>query len=43
LAEMTAVLNQRNGGMLKHRSRPIHSVDLLVSQALAHQQAGVGV
>lgn len=43
LAEMTAVLNQRNGGMLKHRSKPIHPVDLLVSQALAHQQEGLGV
>ena len=43
LAEMTAVLNQRNGGMLKHRGRPIHPVDLLVSQALVHQREGLGV
>ncbi|MGV8889286.1 MAG: XdhC family protein [Pseudomonas sp.] len=34
LAEMTAALNQRNGGMLKHRSKPIHYVDLLVCETL---------
>ncbi|MDI3275721.1 XdhC family protein [Pseudomonas sp. MDT1-16] len=32
LAEMMAALNQRNGGMLKHRSKPIHQVDLLVCE-----------
>ncbi|MHC8362231.1 XdhC family protein [Pseudomonas sp. LS2P72] len=34
LAEITAVLNQRNGAMLKHRSKPIHRVDLLISETL---------
>ncbi|MFJ7107206.1 XdhC family protein [Pseudomonas sp. NPDC098740] len=34
LAEMTAALNLRNGGMLKHRSKPIHYVDLLVCEKL---------
>jgi xanthine dehydrogenase accessory factor len=34
LAEMAAVLNHRNGRMLKHRSKPIHRVDLLVSEKL---------
>ena len=31
LAEMTAVLNQRQGGMLRHRRKPIHQADLVVS------------
>ncbi|MDN4543821.1 XdhC family protein [Pseudomonas sp. C32] len=35
LAEMTAVLNQRQGGMLRHRVKPIHQADLLVSEKLA--------
>jgi len=34
LAEMTAVLNQRQGGMLRHRVKPIHQVDLVVSEKL---------
>ncbi|WP_408600947.1 XdhC family protein [Pseudomonas sp. PLMAX] len=34
LAEMTAVMNQRQGGMLRHRSKPIHQVDLVVSEKL---------
>ncbi|MNF16394.1 hypothetical protein D3C80_2193860 [compost metagenome] len=34
LAEMTAALNLRNGGMLKHRCKPIHQVDLLVCEKL---------
>lgn len=34
LSEMTAALNQRNGGMLKHRSKPIHPVDVLVCEKL---------
>jgi xanthine/CO dehydrogenase XdhC/CoxF family maturation factor len=34
LAEMTAVMNQRQGGMLRHRSKPIHQVDLVVSAKL---------
>lgn len=34
LAEMTAVLNQRHGGMLKRRDKPIHQVDLRVSESL---------
>jgi xanthine/CO dehydrogenase XdhC/CoxF family maturation factor len=36
LAEMTAVMNQRQGGMLRHRSKPIHQVDLVVSEKLEH-------
>ncbi|WP_372242518.1 hypothetical protein [Pseudomonas sp. C1C7] len=32
LAEMMAALNQRNGRMLKHRSKPIHQVDLVVRE-----------
>ncbi|MEO8643872.1 XdhC family protein [Pseudomonas sp.] len=39
LAEMTAVLNLRNGGMLKHRSKPIHQVDLLVCEQLVEAAA----
>jgi xanthine/CO dehydrogenase XdhC/CoxF family maturation factor len=35
LAEITAVLNQRQGGMLRHRRKPIHQADLLVSEKLA--------
>jgi xanthine dehydrogenase accessory factor len=34
LAEMTAVMNQRQGGMLRHRGKPIHRVDLVVSEKL---------
>ncbi|VVM57565.1 XdhC family protein [Pseudomonas fluorescens] len=34
LAEMTAVMNQRQGGMLRHRRKPIHQADLLVSENL---------
>ena len=34
LAEMTAVMNQRQGGMLRHRGKPIHQVDLVVSENL---------
>lgn len=34
LAEMTAVMNQRQGGMLRHRGKPIHQVDLVVSEKL---------
>lgn len=34
LAEMTAALNQRNGGMLKHRNKPIYQVDLSVCERL---------
>ena len=34
LAEMMAALNQRNGGMLKHRRKPIHHVDLRVCEKL---------
>lgn len=34
LAEMTAVLNQRQGGMLRRRDKPIHQVDLAVSENL---------
>jgi len=34
LAEMTAVLNQRQGGMLRHRVKPIHQADLVVSENL---------
>ncbi|MGJ7518819.1 XdhC family protein [Pseudomonas baetica] len=34
LAEITAVLNQRQGGMLKRRDTPIHPVDLAVSKSL---------
>ncbi|WP_419710884.1 XdhC family protein [Pseudomonas sp. NFX224] len=34
LAEMTAVLNQRQGGMLRHRVKPIHQADLVVSESL---------
>jgi xanthine dehydrogenase accessory factor len=34
LAEMTAAMNQRQGGMLRHRVKPIHQADLLVSQRL---------
>lgn len=31
---MTAVMNQRQGGMLRHRGKPIHQVDLVVSENL---------
>ena len=34
LAEMTAALNLRNGGKLKHRRKSIHHVDLRVSEKL---------
>jgi xanthine/CO dehydrogenase XdhC/CoxF family maturation factor len=34
LAEMTAVMNQRQGGMLRHRGKPIHHADLVVSEKL---------
>jgi xanthine/CO dehydrogenase XdhC/CoxF family maturation factor len=34
LAEMTAVMNQRQGGMLRNRGKPIHRVDLVVSEKL---------
>jgi xanthine/CO dehydrogenase XdhC/CoxF family maturation factor len=34
LAEMTAVMNQRQGGMLRHRGKPIHRADLVVSEKL---------
>jgi xanthine/CO dehydrogenase XdhC/CoxF family maturation factor len=34
LAEMTAVMNQRQGGMLRHRRKPIHQADLVVSENL---------
>ncbi|MGF6141089.1 XdhC family protein [Pseudomonas laurylsulfatiphila] len=34
LAEMTAVMNQRQGGMLRHRRKPIHQADLQVSEHL---------
>ncbi|WCM54188.1 XdhC family protein [Pseudomonas sp. WJP1] len=34
LAEMTAVMHQRQGGMLRHRGKPIHQVDLVVSEKL---------
>lgn len=34
LAEMTAVMNQRQGGMLRHRRKPIHQADLQVSENL---------
>lgn len=34
LAEMTAVLNQRQGGMLRHRVKPIHQANLVVSENL---------
>ncbi len=34
LAEMMAALNLRNGGMLKHRRKPIHHVDLRVCEKL---------
>ncbi|MFY0728970.1 XdhC family protein [Pseudomonas sp. NFX15] len=35
LAEMTAVMNQRLGGMLRHRVKPIHPANLLVCEKLA--------
>lgn len=34
LAEMTAVMNQRQGEMLRNRGKPIHRVDLVVSEKL---------
>ena len=34
LAEMTAVLNRRQGAMLRHRVKPIHQADLVVSENL---------
>ncbi|MNN99068.1 hypothetical protein D3C81_2186200 [compost metagenome] len=34
LAEITAVMNQRQGGMLRHRGKPIHQVDLVISEKL---------
>ncbi len=34
LAEMTAVMNQRQGGMLRHRRKPIHPADLSISEKL---------
>jgi len=34
LAEMTAVMHQRLGGMLRHRVKPIHQADLVVCEKL---------
>jgi hypothetical protein len=31
---MTAVMNQRQGGMLRNRGKPIHRADLVVSEKL---------
>jgi xanthine/CO dehydrogenase XdhC/CoxF family maturation factor len=31
LAEINAVLNQRNGGMLKHREASIHAADVMMA------------
>ncbi|MCU1763208.1 XdhC family protein [Pseudomonas sp. 14P_8.1_Bac3] len=41
LAEMTAALHLRNGGMLKHRSKPIYPVDLLVCEGLDTAAAAI--
>jgi xanthine/CO dehydrogenase XdhC/CoxF family maturation factor len=40
LAEMTAVMSQRQGGMLRHRRKPIHQADLSVSQKLEVMAVG---
>jgi len=40
LAEMTAVMNQRQGGMLRHRRKPIHQADLSVSEKLEVMAVG---
>lgn len=40
LAEMTAVLNRRQGAMLRHRVKPIHQADLVVSESLESVAVG---
>ena len=41
LAEMTAVMNQRQGGMLRHRSKPIHQVDLWSVKIFSRRWSGL--
>lgn len=41
LAEITAVLNQRDGGMLKHRRAAIHPVDAAIAQRLEPERVAL--